>query len=249
MLTNKLNNNIVLWAAMILAMPGLRAQPATIFRDGSGYLAAGLESDAFLSTSLAYYHLVPGSRDNRASMLHAGIQVPVLLAFKGEGNHAFRLDAGYQWGGIYRERYCVDGRLDLFFMNHSAVLGTFRPVGAELNGAAGFRFRRSFLGIFCKWHHVLATHVTHSDYSKESYKEIIPGGISGFVPMDGWFSNTASMIGYGVRYSSPVRGRMALNVDIGAVNHLSEFTGMLDAMMIGQLPFMLEMKLFYRLQK
>jgi len=238
----------VLWTAMILAMPGLHSQPVTMFRGGPGYLAAGLGSDAFLNLSLSYHHFVPGKRENRGSLFHAGMQVPVLIALRGEGNHPFRIDAGYRWGGTCRDRFYMDGQLDLFLMNHSTVLGTFRPVGAEMTGSAGFQLRRSFLGVFCEWHHVLATHITHSEYSGQSFKGILPDGSPVAAPVDGWYAHTASLIGYGIRYSTPLGGRLVLKTDIGAVSHLSEYTGMLDAMMIGQLPFMMDVQLYYCLR-
>jgi hypothetical protein len=219
----------------------------TLLRNAPGYITAGLESDAFLSLSLGYYHLIPGNGEKQASLIYGEIQAPVLIALKGEGNHAFRLDAGYQWGGICLERFCVDGQANLFFMNHSTVLGTFRPLGTEIGGSAGIQLGRSCLGLFCEWHHVLAVHISHSDYSRECFSEIPSGGSPFRAPEDGWFSNTGSMIGYGIRYCTPAGKKLLLNIDIGAVSHLSEYTGMLDAMMIGQLPFMLDVKFLYGL--
>jgi hypothetical protein len=239
--------SIQLLLFFFLALADSYSQPADMLPDSSRNIIVGLNSSAFASLNFVYFSNQGCMSHNHRSGSYVGVELPVLISFNGEKNRAYKFFTGYRYGILGRGRFVLDGDISFFLMHHSSVLGNFIPVGYDMGLYPGIIINKSYLGLIVSWHSAVATHISHSEYSRECFNDIQNAGQLNNGPEDGWYANTASTMTYGLEYFTPLGSKLSIDLKAGLVDHISEYTGMLDAMMIGQIPFSFSVNLIYGL--
>lgn len=92
---------------------------------------------------------------------------------------------------------------------------------------------------------VLFTYIRHSDYAKESFKEIVDSN-SKFIemgPQNGFYRFTGNHLYYGLEVSVKFSDNLDLYFNLGLIHYFSKYTGFFDSMMFGQILFYMNLQL------
>lgn len=171
------------------------------------------------------------------------ISVPVILVRKNGSFDTWRLDAGLISVILSANRFNLPGDLSMYFLSQRNILGDFSVIGAELKLTPALRFKNGYLGIPLKISLPVATHIRHSDLVSDTFDQIIgeDGNPIEAEPVDGWYATTGLSIRAGIGGSFAVEEKMTINSEFGFIWYPPRFTGIFDSMMIGQIPFYLDL--------
>jgi len=245
MSTNKSVIEVSFLIIFLLTGIGVYAQSPALFKDSTNYISAGISSDAFLSLDIEYLRKAVMNDEYQSHYFYGGMQLPVSLNLSGKGNMALKIYSGYRYELLASDKFSIGGELRMFIARHKNVLGNFVPFGCDFKLSPCFISGKSSIGIYMEWSNIFATYIKHSEYSGAGFSDL-PGPDSRYSsPFDGWYSDTGSIFKWGVNYSRKCGQKMVLAFDLALVNHRSELTGYLDAMMIGQIPMEMRVRLIH----
>jgi len=188
--------------------------------------------------------------NNKELLVYGEVSFPILLNFKDNSFDTWKIEAGASAELYQIKKFGLRTKVDFFFLRHEQVLGTFTPFGFDLQLSPVYHFKKSYLGLQMKWHQVIATHIAHSEYVASAYDEIYDknGEIIQASPVDGWYGNTGSSFNIGIEWFKPLTTTLNLSLDLGLIFFSSPYTGLVDAMMIGQVPLYANLVLSYKLE-
>ena len=211
-------------------------------------LSIAYTSDAFAGAELGYMQN-PGILQEKDFRIYLRITAPLFLAYKSKSFHAWEVNLGANTILAGTGKFRLTGDVHIFLIHHRQVLGNFLPVGFFLSLTPSFRFSRGYLGLQIHWNQTVATHISHSPYVREAFEnQSLYGETARYIqPKDSWFRNTGSHLGIGIEGGREMCSRISLYGDLGIVLFKSSYTGLLDAMMIGQVPVFGELRLLYKL--
>ncbi len=214
------------------------------------FIYGGFDANAFTNIKAGYGYTFPEFLDNKGLLVYGEFSFPILLNLKDKTFDTWKIVAGAS-SELYRiQKFGLRTRVDLFFLRHKQVLGTFTPLGIDLQLSPACHFKKSYLGLQMRWHHAIATHITHSKYAESAFDEIYDknGKIIQADPKDGWYGNTGSSFNIGIEWFKPLTTTLNLSLDLGLIFFSSPYTGLVDAMMIGQVPLYANLILSYKLE-
>jgi hypothetical protein len=208
----------------------------------------GFSQDAFVAMDLGYSQN-PGILKQSDLQVYARISVPIVLSIKDKSLDSWRFTLGINsgWQGVGRLGLITDVRC--YVMHHKQVLGTFVPLGMKLTLTPAYKCPKGYLGFQFRWDQNLITHIAHSDYVKNTFTSITlsDNQLLDMHPEDGWYRSSGSHLGFGIEGGRTFGERSLVVVDLGILKFKSPYTGMLDAMSIGQVPLYLDMRLHYKI--
>ncbi|GAB4405457.1 MAG: hypothetical protein OHK0039_06470 [Bacteroidia bacterium] len=210
-------------------------------------LALGVNADAFGSMHLRYLHPLATGRVPLAG--YVSCELPLMRTIERRAFDAWTLRLG-SLAEVWRsERWLLLGGAHLSAIHHRQVLGRFVSAGAELKLTPACLLRRGYLGLQLRYSQSLGTHIQHSAYAQERFEDLRDASgerlVSG--PRDGWYRFTGSRLLYGLEGDFRLGQRLALYADLGMIHFFSPYTKGFDAMMFGQVPFYLDLRLAWRL--
>lgn len=209
----------------------------------SDSLYFGVSSTSFLEVTMGYAHTFPRTAGSASAIsVHGAVSVPVLLAAESGRLDTWRLEIGLDAASAIADRFEVLGGLSLYYLAQEDVLGKFSVIGAQLKLTPALHWRSGSVGLPLKLTVPLATHIRHSDVVLDTFQEMIDenGDPIDAAPADGWYAPTGLSIHAGIGGRFDLGERIALSSELGLIWYPSKHTGILDSMMIGQLPFYLD---------
>lgn len=221
----------------------------TAERENNLYLMVGVDANAFASFNIGFGYKFQESFRHRGLLLYTNLSIPVLLSTIDRDIDTWRVDTGVSAEIFRANRIGIRSRFNLFLIRHNQVLGTFYPAGFDLQMEPVYHLENGYIGIQLGWHQVIATHITHSEYSKSAFDNIYDknGELIDLSPKDGWYGDTGSALKAGFEWSYPFADGFEMFLDSGLISFTSPYTGLLDSMMAGQVPFYFDIAISSRL--
>jgi hypothetical protein len=146
---------------------------------------------------------------------------------------------------IFRSgNFALFAEASVFISTHTDVLGTFTPLGIAVGIYPALRFDRWYLGAGARLYLPVLLRIDHSDYVDDTFSGLPDSPDSA---ADGWYALPSIAVRTGLLGSFNLGERLLLTGEAGFAWYPSSLTGVFDAMMIGQIPFYLELGMGYRL--
>lgn len=211
-------------------------------------ISLGYTTDAFAAIELEYAEN-PGILQKNNFHMYTRVSFPVLLAIKDESFDTWQLKAGIRSDLFADKKLGAIGDIRLFMMHHDQVLGSFIPLGVNIQLTPCCYFAKGYLGIQFTWNRVIATHISHSRYVDNTFTDITDASGREILlhPQGGWYGSTGSHVSIGIENRWDLGSKFSLYGDVGIMKFSSPYTGMFDAMMMGQVPFYGHLRLYYTL--
>ena len=231
---------------LLIVCPLTYAQDMTATDVHHGLVSLGLTSDAFGAMEMGYAHDIPSSKQLSA-LYYVRFSIPVILAIKTKAVNAWEINAGVQSGLLTREKFSTRGEFRISFSRHKQILGHFMPMTLNIGLTPCYNIPKGYIGLQASWNQVLWTHISHSQYVQNSYQDITDaeGNILTVHPRDGWYTGTGSYVNIGIEGYRQMSQKIAIYAELGLTKYSSLYSGIFDAMMIGQIPFYSNLRLFY----
>ena len=206
----------------------------------------GVTSDAFAGMELGYAQN-PGFLKENNLLVYVRFSIPLLLTYQDRSFDSWEIKTGVQSELFRKSNWGAIGGIQLFLIRHHQILGNFFPLGVNIRLTPGYHFPRGFLGFQINWNQTIATHISHSQYVKDTFTNlsIYDKILIDIHPKDGWYGATGSHFSFGLEGRWDMSRRISLYGDLGIIQFSSPYTGLFDAMMMGQVPIFLNMQLFY----
>jgi len=211
-------------------------------------ISLGFTNDAFTGLELGYAQN-PGILQEKDLRVYVRCTIPILLASKNKSLQTWEVNLGANTTLLETVKFRMTGDVQCYLMHHRQVLGKFVPLGFVISLTPSYQFSKGYLGLQIHWDQTVATHISHSSYVQETFDNLslYDGVQTDSQATDGWFGFTGSHFGMGVEGGREIGSRLFLYGDLGIVMFTSPFTGLLDAMMFGQVPVFGELRLMYAL--
>ena len=68
-------------------------------------------------------------------------------------------------------------------------------------------------------------------------------------PQNGFYLLTGNHLYYGIEGMFRLSNKLDMYFDLGMINYISQYTGLFDSMMFGQIPFYTNIRLNYKIGK
>jgi len=234
----------ILW---LLSSP-LEAQDPdnTVQRDQM--FSVGVNSDAFAGLETGYSRNT-GISTNHDIQLYLRLSLPLLLNIRADGLKGWEIKVGANYQLPRKGRFGLIGDMQLYMIRHRQVLGTFLPIGIKLRITPAYYFSKSYLGFQVTWNQTIATRILHSRHVNATFQNIPTSDNirQNSSPRDGWYTGTGSQWKFGLEGEWDSGRRVLLFGEIGVIQFSSPYTDMFDAMMLGQVPFYMTMRMHYKL--
>ena len=208
----------------------------------------GINSDSFLGIDFAYSHTFTEKAPGGFRLSAYGtVSLPLLLAISEGTLDTFEFTAGARADAPVKGPFILSGSLEVGVLHHADTLGIAVPILISANLMPALRFATWHFGLDLRTTMAAATYLRHSNTVKETFRDITDGDGDSLdlAPTDGWYGPTGFSIRGGIEFAHTPGGRLGYRIATGLVWYPSAYTGMLDAMMIGQIPFYLEAGLYY----
>lgn len=237
--------------ALLLVQMFTHISFARDFRDktaGDRMLSVGFNSDAFAGMELGYRRS-PGILQDKDLQIYARFSFPLFLALKDKAFDSWELKLGANAELMTTGRFGTLADIHFFLLHHHQILGTFIPLGFNLRLTPAYHFHSGYLGFQINWNQTIVTHISHSQYVKDTFADLNPADKNylNIHPKDGWYGSTGAHVGFGIESYWQVGSRCSLYGDLGITKFSSPYTGLFDAMMMGQVPFYGNLRLYYNL--
>lgn len=243
-----MRKTILSLSILLLFTASIYSYPLAPSEENGRRISFGITSDAFAGLELGYSQPFQVF-ENKPWHFYARFGVPVLLSAKDRSIDTWELKTGVTVTLFDKNRFCMKSDWQVFLMHHKQVLGTFLPLGINLRLTPCAQFQKGYLGFQMNYHQTIATHITHSQYVKETFNDL--AGYDKIMidihPKDGWYSGTGSFVSFGLEGGRRINQQLYLYGDFGIIRFSSPFTGMFDAMMMGQVPFYATLRLVMRI--
>ena len=236
----------ILIIAIVLFLSAL-AQPL-FSQTGNQNFSLGLNSDALGGMELGYAQQ-PGFLKGKNLQLYVRFSIPLLLAAKDKSTDTWEIKLGARSKLFKKNNFGLLGDVQLFMMHHQQILGNFMPLGMNARLTPCYHFSKGYLGFQVNWNQILATHISHSSYVKNTFKNISAADETqlNIYPKDGWYGATGSFFSFGLESAWELGRQFTFYGDLGIINFSSPYTGLFDAMMMGQVPFYGNLRLLYKM--
>lgn len=210
-------------------------------------LSFGINSDAFTGLDLGY--LQEASISNLPSYYYIKLNIPLLSSVAQKKLDTWEINAGARLDLFGRKRMTVLTDFSLFSIRHKQSLGTFLPFGFKLKLSPACRIKNGYIGIQCMYKQTLFTYIKHSEYVKERFNEIYDSNnkIMEIQPQNGLYLFTGNHLYYGIEGMFQLSNKLDMYFDLGMINYISQYTGLFDSMMFGQIPLYTNIRLNYEL--
>lgn len=211
-------------------------------------ISLGYISDAFAGMELGYAQN-PNILPEKDLQVYARFSFPLLLAVKERSFDSWEVALGANAELFTTGKFGAIGDIQFFLMHHHQILGNFMSLGINVRLTPCYRFAKGYLGFQVNWNQTIATHISHSRYVKDTFTNlnIFDKNLLDIHPQNGWYGDTGSHISFGIEGGVDMSQRLFLYGDLGIIKFSSPYTGMFDAMMMGQVPFYGDLCLFYKL--
>lgn len=242
-------NRLFIIALVILFTSNIGfAQTFSSNEQDNKYLSFGLNSDSFTGFELGYEQK-PGILREKDLSIYLRFSFPLLLTVRDRSFDTWEVKLGMNSKLFIVNEFGVIGDINFFLIHHNEILGEFIPLGVNLRITPSYSFDGGYIGLQLNWNQIIATHISHSQYVKESFENLnsIDNEILNIHPKDGWYTFTGSHLGFGIEGGWDVSQRFFLYGDIGIIKFSSLYSGMFDAMMMGQVPFYGNLRVLYKL--
>ncbi|HKK63329.1 MAG TPA: hypothetical protein VJ951_12265 [Bacteroidales bacterium] len=212
-----------------------------------GTIMINLNADAFAGLEFGYQHPIGISDFN--FNVYAKTNFPLFLTLRQQKLDTWETKFGARSWFVEKQRFLLIGDLNLFFMRHKQVLGTFIPVGLKTNFTPAIKTKSGYIGCQIGYKQILGTHIAHSEQVKESYNDIrdINGNTYKSEPGNGWYALTGNSINLGLEAKYAFSEKIDIRFDIGMIQYISAYTEGFDSMMYGQVPFYMDLQFKFRL--
>lgn len=178
---------------------------------------------------------------DRPLAVGVGLDVPLMLWVQGGGIDTGRVVAQVSAEAVRAGRFGLAANAQSRFGLQVDNLGRRLTWDAGASLMPGLHLGRAFLAIDATWHQGLSTHIRHSEATKERFTDFYEDGSATDGPVDGWVAFPSSRWRIGPAVTASVGERWQLAGSIGALTTLRRWdSGPVDAMMIGQWPFAME---------
>jgi len=224
------------------------AHPMPVDDSGTRSISLGYTSETFVSMELCYVQNL-GIFQEKNLQIYGRVGFPLLMIVKNHSFDSWKIELGASTELVTTNKFIIIADTYLFLLHHEQVLGNFTPVGVNLCLTPAYHFTRGTLGFQVRWNQTLTTYISHSNYVKNTFTALSTLDNSKMIihPRNGWYGFTGSHLDFGIEGCLAMGSRYMLSIDLGLVNYLSPYTGIFDGMMMGQVPFYLEVRLFYKL--
>jgi hypothetical protein len=213
----------------------------------SNSLSVGVNSDAFMGLGIGY--LRGSALSGIPISYYFNLNVPLLSSVMQMKLDTWELEAGATLEPIRKNWFIFRTDGSLFAMKHTQQLGTFIPLGIALKLTPAYHLNKGYIGFQVMFKQVLVTHIHHSAYVREKFREIysMDSSLSNKGPQNGFYAFTGRSLYLGIEGMFQVSSRADIYFDLGMIDYLSKYTGLLDAMMFGQIPIYTSIQLNYRI--
>ncbi len=203
----------------------------------------GINSDSFLGIDFGYSHTFTEKAPGGFRLSAYGtVSLPLPLAISEGTLDTFEFTAGARADAPVRGPFILSGSLELGVLHHADTLGIAVPILISANLMPALRFATWHFGLDLRTTMAAATYLRHSNMVKETFRSITDGDGKSIdsSPVDGWYSPTGFSVRGGIEFAHTPGAHLGYRISTGLAWYPSPYTGMLDAMMIGQIPFYLE---------
>lgn len=247
MITKRLYRITALLLGFGAALPLFSEQPDPV---SAPVVYLGISSDAFLGIDLGFTHPLAAEQPPERVYLEAygTLSLPVLLSISDGSLDTFAMGIGTTAEFRSSGRFSLFSDLELQALVHNDILGLSVPVIFSARMIPTLRFDTWYCGLNLQASAAVATYMHHGDTVDDTFRDIADGNGEPIdtAPTDGWYGPTGFAIRGGIELAGAPGGRVGYRISTGLVWYPSAYTGMLDAMMIGQIPFYLEAGCSYR---
>ena len=211
------------------------------------YFSLGLNSDAFSGMELGYAQQ-PGFLRKKDVQLYVRFSIPLLMAVKDRSTDTWEIKLGARSELFKKSKFGLLGDVQLFMMHHHQILGEFLPLGINARLTPCYHLTKGYLGFQVNWNQIMTTHISHSQYVKETFEDLSAFDKTQLNthPKDGWYGDTGSHFRFGLEGAWELNRQFTFYGDLGIINFSSPYTGLFDAMMMGQAPFFGNLRLYYK---
>ncbi len=233
---------------MLFALQTLYAQSIPAHDTANRIVSLGYTSDAFAGMALGYAQS-PSILPEKDLQVYTRFSFPLLLAAKNRSFDSWEVALGANAGLFTTGKFGTIADIRVFLLHHNQVLGTFMPLGINLRLTPAYYFSGGYLGFQINWNQTIAAHISHSQYVKNTFSDLysVNKKLMDFRPEDGWYGRTGSHVSIGIEGSRAMGSRYLLYGDLGTIKFSSPYTGIFDAMMMGQVPFFANVRLYYKM--
>ena len=235
----------VLLLGLGTALPALPAAPLGPF---SRAFYLGISSDAFLSLDAGFFHTLgkPKPTGIRTGV-YGVVSLPLLLITSGGSFDTAAVGVGASMEFYGKGRFSLFFDLGLQTLVQNDAVGLSVPVIVSAALMPALRFDTWYCGLNAQVSAAVTTYMRHGVTVKDTFRDITDGDGDSLdsAPTDGWYGPTGFSIRGGIEFAHTPGGRLGYRIATGLVWYPSAYTEMLDAMMIGQIPFYLEAGLYY----
>jgi hypothetical protein len=229
---------LLISCCLILALRVSHAQ-----EENQDFFSAGINADAFAGLELAYWKSL--NNGQLAPVCYAKFNFPLISSVKQKKIDTGEIKLGTQLKIYRRSQFLLLADAQLFALRHKQNLGRFIPMGFNVKLTPALSTQRGYFGLQLAYKQVLFTHIQHADYVKARFDDIYnaSGELLQLAPKDGFFGFTGNQFNIGLEGRFQVGKRLHLYFDMGWIQFLSPYTQGMDAMMFGQVPFFLDLRL------
>ena len=212
------------------------------------YFSLGVNSDAFGGMELGYAHN-PGILKEKNLQFYVRFSIPLLRTVKDRAFDTWEIKIGARSELFNKNNVGTFGDIQLFLMHHHQILGEYIPLGMNVRFTPCYHFSEGYLGFQVNWNQIMATHISHSSYVKDTFENISVSDetLLNIHPKDGWYGDTGSHFSFGLEGAWELSRQFTFYGNLGLIKFSSPYSGLFDAMMMGQVPFYGNFRLFYKI--
>jgi hypothetical protein len=237
---------LIISASLIFIHEGHAQESNSLYPKG---LSIGVNSDAFTGMELGY--IQPVTILSFPSYYYVRLNVPLLSSIKQKKLDTWEVKVGTTQELYSQNKFILLTDFNLFSIKHSQSLGTFVPLGFNLKVTPAYLTKNGYIGFQTSYNQVLFTYIRHSEYVKESFREIydVNNQLLDIKPKNGFYAFTGSHLSFGLEGMFRLSDRLKMYYDFGLRDYLSKYTGLFNAMMYGQIPFYADIQFNYKIKQ
>jgi len=241
--------HILLFVFFMIFSSSHNLQAQTNSNTTASFVTAAINSDAFTGLEFGYLH---GSNIADNSILYyARINIPIFLSLKQKRLDTWEIKFGAEATVVDNDKFLLLSDLNVFILRHKQILGTFLPIGFNIKITPAYKMKNGYLGFQAIFNQVCATYINHSDYIKDTFNDITTSTnqLYSTEPQNGFYDLTGNSLNLGLESKFKINDSLEMYFDLGMTNYLSKYTSLFDAMMFGQIPFYLDIRMDYMLSQ
>ncbi len=192
-----------------------------------------------------YHYRIDNVIAGKSLLIHSLVKTPLFLLKEFD---SFQFGFGGSVKLVERGKYGLVGGLFTSIATNENVNGNFIAWGFKLNFLPGFYSENWFAVFDFAWKPTLLTHITHSNYVKDSFKDRYPTGIWADEmidgPKDGWYSTPANRLMAGILAGYTISKSYTIYIN-GGINYTPNDFGIFMFGDIGIIPYYLKLGMVY----